>query len=95
MSQNFKKLGKHIPGLPHFRVCPPHFLERIVALGHIASKTCLLHKMCFKFNPILKYNLVLEYQVLAVEKIISQNKIFSKEENRVSLYISTVNRIFK
>ena len=22
----------HIPGLPRFRVCPPHFLERIVAL---------------------------------------------------------------
>ena len=32
MSQNLKKIGKHIPGLPHFRVCPPHFLERIVAL---------------------------------------------------------------
>ena len=33
LSQNLKKLGKHIPRLPHFRVCPPHFLERIVALG--------------------------------------------------------------
>ena len=32
VSQNFKKLGKDIPGLPNFRVCPPHFLERIVAL---------------------------------------------------------------
>ena len=32
VSQYFKKLGKHIPRLPHFRVCPPHFLERIVAL---------------------------------------------------------------
>ena len=38
VSQNFKKLGKHIPGLPHFRVCPPHFLERIVALGKQACK---------------------------------------------------------
>ena len=32
VSQNFKKLGKHMPRLPHFRVCPPHFLERIVAV---------------------------------------------------------------
>ena len=30
--QNFKNLGKDIFELPHFRVCPPHFLERIVAL---------------------------------------------------------------
>ena len=28
VSQNFKKLGEHIPGL-----CPPHILERIVALA--------------------------------------------------------------
>ena len=36
VSQNFKKLGKHIsPDFPHFRVCPPHFLERIVALGFL------------------------------------------------------------
>ena len=32
VSQNFKNLGKDIPELPHFRVCPPPFLERIVAL---------------------------------------------------------------
>ena len=32
VSQNFKNLGKDIPELPHFRVCLPHFLERIVAL---------------------------------------------------------------
>ena len=32
VSQNSKNLGKHILGLPHFQVCPPHFLERIVAL---------------------------------------------------------------
>ena len=32
VSQNFKNLGKDIPELPHFWVCPPHFLERIVAL---------------------------------------------------------------
>ena len=38
VSQNFKNLGKHIPGLPHFRVCAPHFLERIVALGRHAIK---------------------------------------------------------
>ena len=31
-SQNFKNLGKDIPELPHLRVCPPPFLERIVAL---------------------------------------------------------------
>ena len=33
VSQNFKNLGKDIPELPYLRVCPPHFLERIVALG--------------------------------------------------------------
>ena len=27
------KFEAYIPGLSHFRVCPPHFLERIVALG--------------------------------------------------------------
>ena len=37
VSQNFKKLGKHVPGLPHFRVCPPHFLERIVALEQLVK----------------------------------------------------------
>ena len=30
----------YIPGLPHFRVCPPRFLERIVALEpYVPSKT--------------------------------------------------------
>ena len=28
------KFEAYIPGLPHFRVCPPHFLEQIVALGY-------------------------------------------------------------
>ena len=37
-SQNFKKLGKHIPGLLHFRVCPPHFLERIVPLSSTSCR---------------------------------------------------------
>ena len=41
VSQNFKKLGKHIPGLPRFRVCPPHFLERIVALDEKDSEVAL------------------------------------------------------
>ena len=40
VSQNFKTLGKHIPGLPHFRVYPPHFLERIVALVYRRSELC-------------------------------------------------------
>ena len=37
VSQNFENLGKDIPELPHFRVCPPHFLERIVALDSNGS----------------------------------------------------------
>ena len=33
VSQSFKKIREAcIPGFPHFRVCFPHFLERIVAL---------------------------------------------------------------
>ena len=39
VSQNLKKIREaYIPGLPHFRVCPPHFLERIVALGCKSTK---------------------------------------------------------
>ena len=32
VSQNSKNLGKHTLGHRHYQVCPPHFLERIVAL---------------------------------------------------------------
>ena len=32
VSQNSKNLGKHTLRHPHYQVCPPHFLERIVAL---------------------------------------------------------------
>ena len=45
VSQNFKKLGKHIPGLPRFRVCPPHFLERIVAFAFVPSFENLLYPL--------------------------------------------------
>ena len=38
--QNFKNLGKDILELPHLRVCPPHFLERIVALDESIKSCC-------------------------------------------------------
>ena len=53
VSQNFIKLGKHIPGLPRFRVCPSHFLERIVALASEDKKTAsFIHEFMDKvLNP--------------------------------------------
>ena len=38
----FKKIRKaYIPGLAHVRVCPPHFLERIVTLELVTSLMAL------------------------------------------------------
>ena len=55
------KFEAYIPGLPHFRVCPPHFLEQIVALGKLPEK---LHRVTLPLahdvvlNPIFELDLI-------------------------------------
>ena len=83
VSQNFKKLGKHIPGLPRFRVCPPQFLERIVALlddilRKLSTAIKTAHKTPFYTTKFSLTNFMCQMFFDRVNAFVNGQKVFGR-----------------
>ena len=85
VSKFLKIRETYIPGIPHFRVCPPHFLERIVALDCFFARK----NECRNFQHSLFLN-------ICVGRIMWKNKTIFRdgfpeqydESNHVCIYSS-------